>query len=657
MRKVVVDLETVSLADIKKLGSLNYAKHPSTNISVMCWKDTESDKTHTLSNPLLSSRPNKQEDINALGLILGKSKLIAHNAPFELDILNNCLEKFLSDCNIRHPKVEEYKLSDFIDTMVLSMMHRSPAALKKALKFFNLEELKDELGSKVMKIVCKLKEDHKETKTSVAKIKGYWVNFKDNLWAKGGPDVYEVMIDYCQQDVLATDGLFKYLASHKVMKNLGGFSKHAIAGMKTTEQINMNGIGIDIEGAKRLVHYKNIIEEKLDASTLKHFGVDSGAKRAAILRAINELTGRTTTKTVEDGYEQIPCEDENGIFYTEEIPKYKDVIEVNEGIPELTSLSPDKIIDYMKNCTNKKVIQGLKDRLKYNKTSLKKAEKALLSSYEGRLYNLLKYCGANATGRWSSFGVQLQNIPRPDKNVSYENAIDVLKGKYSDEEILENPDLAVSAIRAMFLSKEGYKFFISDLSQIELRWVLHKCGYEKESASMADGADLYLDFARQLFNEDVDKDSEERYIAKQAMLAAQYGVGAKGFIKQLAKNSPLRLSEKEAQRYVTEYRKRYPKVKKQWDRYGKLLKIAAESGKPFRVKLCTGRYLDYGKIIKRMIKDKFTGEIKEALMYFNGVSYNSVYGSMVFQHMIQAECGDLMKLKINDMQNLSLIHI
>ena len=47
MRKVVLDIETVSAANLPKVGALNYALDPSTKISMVCWKYTDEDNMNT----------------------------------------------------------------------------------------------------------------------------------------------------------------------------------------------------------------------------------------------------------------------------------------------------------------------------------------------------------------------------------------------------------------------------------------------------------------------------------------------------------------------------------------------------------------------------------------------------------------------------------
>ena len=125
MRKVVLDIETVSAANLPKIGALNYALHSSTVISMICWKYTDEDKIYTWINRMYGERMNP--DIKKLlsDVENGKTKLICHNATFERRLLNQYF-------------MYELKPHDFIDTMVLSNIHRGPASLLQSPNTPNL---------------------------------------------------------------------------------------------------------------------------------------------------------------------------------------------------------------------------------------------------------------------------------------------------------------------------------------------------------------------------------------------------------------------------------------------------------------------------------------------------------------------------------------
>ena len=110
MRKVILDIETVSAANLPKVGALNYARHPSTFISIICWKYTDEDKIIHWISPKYITRQNPNivkllEDVQN-----NKVKLICHNASFERHLLN-------AEFGVK------LRPSHFVDTMVLSNIH------------------------------------------------------------------------------------------------------------------------------------------------------------------------------------------------------------------------------------------------------------------------------------------------------------------------------------------------------------------------------------------------------------------------------------------------------------------------------------------------------------------------------------------------------
>lgn len=147
----------------------------------------------------------------------------------------------------------------------------------------------------------------------------------------------------------------------------------------------------------------------------------------------------------------------------------------------------------------------------------------------------LKYAGA-MSHRWSGIdSVNLQNLPRGSK----------LK----------------EAIRA----PHGFVLVGADLSNIELRVGLYFAGQFDKLALLADGVDLYKDFASSVFNVPLDEVTKDhRFIGKCASLSLIYGTGAaklRGIIQQL---SGVDIGEEEATRIVDVYRKDYHRVKAAW---------------------------------------------------------------------------------------------
>lgn len=170
----------------------------------------------------------------------------------------------------------------------------------------------------------------------------------------------------------------------------------------------------------------------------------------------------------------------------------------------------------------------------------------LSDSMSGRMPVLLRYYGADTTGRPSGAGKLNQlNMPRIGK-----------QPKLTD------------ALRKSLRAPPGYKVIAPDLSGIELR-VNHTLWQEPESVELFKKdptADLYIRFAAEYNScgpSEVDK--EQRQFAKIAMLALQYGMGAKAFVNAVYSWTGETIDMGAAQAAVNTFRHKYANIKHGWD--------------------------------------------------------------------------------------------
>ena len=149
----------------------------------------------------------------------------------------------------------------------------------------------------------------------------------------------------------------------------------------------------------------------------------------------------------------------------------------------------------------------------------------------------LLYYGA-LTGRWAaSDKINLQNIPRKSK------------------------------LKEAIMAPEGSVIVGADLSNIELRVGLYFAGEKEKLQLLADGMDLYKDFASSAFDVAYDEvDDEQRFIGKTSQLSLIYGVGAVKLRAAIKSGSGKDIGWEEAQRIVTLYREEYFKVAAAWDK-------------------------------------------------------------------------------------------
>lgn len=165
--------------------------------------------------------------------------------------------------------------------------------------------------------------------------------------------------------------------------------------------------------------------------------------------------------------------------------------------------------------------------------------KALLKSVsdDGRLRGTLQFCGASRTGRWSGRTFQPQNLFRPTmKNEKIEEGIAIIKSGHSDLVLPNLMEVAANAVRGCIVASKGKKLVVSDLSNIEGRFLAWVAGEEWKIKAFADfdkgeGHDLYkLAYAR-AFGVDPDEAvGPKRQIGKVMELMLGYGGGVGAFL-------------------------------------------------------------------------------------------------------------------------------
>ena len=183
------------------------------------------------------------------------------------------------------------------------------------------------------------------------------------------------------------------------------------------------------------------------------------------------------------------------------------------------------------------------------------------ASGDGRLRGAMVYAGAERTARWSSMGVQLQNFPR-GLGGSTDLAFDALRHGVIPE-LYEDPVGTVAEMLRGFLVGP---FLVGDLAQIEARMLAWLAGEKELLQLFRDGKDPYCHMASRIYGRTITKkDKDERFMGKQLVLGAGYGLGHRGFRRLLDETYDVDIAEEEAKRLVTVYRRTNPAVTRFWD--------------------------------------------------------------------------------------------
>jgi DNA polymerase len=205
-------------------------------------------------------------------------------------------------------------------------------------------------------------------------------------------------------------------------------------------------------------------------------------------------------------------------------------------LPDLTAdtverrLSDESLPEHIK--------ELLRVRQQASKSSTAKYQRVINQCVDGRIRNLLVFCGASRTGRWAGRTIQLQNLPRP-KHPQWE--IDIAARMFATGaiELYDAADvlgLASSCLRGVVVSGASRRLVVSDLANIEGRFMAFVAGEVWKLKAFAEfdakrGPDLYKVAYARAFNISIDTiadDDSRRQIGKVMELALQFygGVGA-----------------------------------------------------------------------------------------------------------------------------------
>jgi DNA polymerase len=234
------------------------------------------------------------------------------------------------------------------------------------------------------------------------------------------------------------------------------------------------------------------------------------------------------------------------------------------------SLAKDAVRRALRNSkVQGKTREALLIRQKLARSSVRKLDALITrTSGDGRLRGSLVYAGAERTGRWSSAGVQLQNLPR-GMGARQDLAFAALKEPAAFE-MLYGHDL-LNTVSEMLRGVFVGPYIVGDWSQIEARALAYLAGEQALVAEFARGEDVYSNMAADIYGAPVqkgDKDLglgvEKRQVGKVAVLGCGYGLGWKKLAEQMEAMFDVNVEAPTAQHIVSAYRERYPNIPSFW---------------------------------------------------------------------------------------------
>lgn len=549
--------------------------------------------------------------------IEGGGMIEAHNAMFERAIWRTiCVGQFF------WPDIPD---NQWMCSAAKAASYSLPRALDKAGAVMRVNVQKDKEGHALMMKMCK---PRKITKKNTEE----WVQDPGSLRRQGA---------YCEQDVLAEE---------RFSETLVDLSAEEQEIWIIDQEINENGIPIDLELVDKAIETLALIRSKYEAEIIKI------------------TNGRVIKTTDRNGLKAWMAD--NGF----ELP--------NTQAATLDALLEDEFLpDHIQNVVSMFRMASRASTAKYNTIRYRASE-------DGNCRDILMYAGASRTSRWAGVGIQPQNLPRgkiKDMDATVQNLLS-MDLEELEEEYEDLFSVFSGALRGAIIPPPDNKLVCADYSAVEARGLFWVCEHDEGIQMFRDGIDPYLEMAAFINEWDYDEIkrafdesgkieyASDRQFGKQTILGAGYGLGPDKFIDYCAQ-SKIIIDREKSKKGIHGYRKRHYPVPLFWRACedaaitamrnpGQIIRvnkhIAYKRANRFLFcQLPGGRLIPYPYPRLEWIKrdwvdvDDITGEItirrsnKEQITYEEtGINRQQIrsqtYGGKLVENIVQALCRDLM---------------
>lgn len=436
-----------------------------------------------------------------------------------------------------------------------------------------------------------------------------------------------------------------------------------------SERINDRGVGVDLDVCRGAVRYRE--EEKQFIAGECERLTDGAIPRPTMTTRINDWVYDILPHDLQDRMVKKRDEDGNPTNLT----LAKDtLLMLLEDIKQHDAPPDDNVLEFL-------------ELLQHGRASSSvKFEKMLNQSCDGRLLGSYTFNGAGQTGRYSSRGIQIHNLPR-DKLKDELKLLDMIADGCPIEDIraFGSVNHVLSRlIRPTLIAEEGNTFIWGDWSAIEARvlpWLANtRKARQTVLVPFEEGKDLYVLNAAKIFNRDPDlmlelvqaaeeRDNpsdemltaaKQRQAGKVAVLALGFG-GSVGAYRAMARGYGLRTNNKEAKYIVDGWREANTWAKSFW--YGTLnaakkaiknpgvyqtsgrLRYVFNSDLMGGTLLCfmpDGRPLAYpmAKLVEE--ENKF-GKTVEAISYLNKSTRHTLWYGILVENPVQGYAASLLR--------------
>lgn len=320
-----------------------------------------------------------------------------------------------------------------------------------------------------------------------------------------------------------------------------------------------------------------------------------------------------------------------------------------------------------------------------------KMSNALQRSINGRVYDLLVPFGAH-TGRFTSRGLQIHNLPRPRKGVDVGALVDAHESGGLSYDLLAATatsarctvdDVLSSLVRPVFRAGEGKTLVVCDFAAVECRGLAWAADEEKLLDAYRNGVDIYKQMASRIFGVPIaEVDSSKRQVGKNTILGCGYGMSSRRFgLFMLNQGVDLDAAGTTPEACVSAYREAYPAIcgKKTgiWTRIGRAMmdvmngKASADvakrtffrHGKNLICELPSGRWLVYRNA---RVEDRVPGYCAllglpeftvPTLLYDGHHGEGFLHGPKATENIVQADCNDVLVASMLNVRYPIVLHV
>ena len=434
----------------------------------------------------------------------------AHNAAFERLIFWFVL---CPDHKIPEPKLEQ-----FYCTAAQARANCAPGSLEDVGRFAGASMKKDHRGSQLIRLL------------SVPQADGFF---------RQDQTLMDEMIAYCEQDVRAM---------RAISKGMRDLSADELADYHVNERVNDRGVRIDVALCNAAVRYAT---EELD-------------EIQQIVREVTEgaITSVRSPKMRQWVLDRVgPQALELMTIFKDGEAKYSIDKSVRGNLLILAGENPDEVPPDVA-----EVIQCADDLWASSVAKFQRAAD-LADRDDGRVRGAFVFSGGSATGRSSSFGLQVHNFPRKcAKEPELVRAAMTQGGEIVPQYGKRVTDVLKQMLRPALLAEPGNALVVADWSSIEARvnpWLSGR-GDDKLEI-FRNGGDVYKVNASATFRVPVaEVTGDQRQVGKVQELACGFAGGV-GAFAAMGRIYGLLLPEPEARRMVDGWRRANPWAMPFWE--------------------------------------------------------------------------------------------